>query len=532
MVEVKFMAFRSALVADFPKGKAGSFPAHAIGAAQHSSRSGKRAGGRELPPRPMDSHAFGGSGALVEFARNGKTPGATEGRGRVVAVRGPVIDVAFPPGGLPGLYEALEVVEGRRSMILEVQQLLGPGTVRTVALGHTDGLARGLAVQRTGRAIHVPVGPATLGRVFNMMGKPLDGQAPPAVDRYWPIHHPLAPSAAQRQPLTFLETGIKVIDLLAPVARAGTAGVIGGAGIGKTILLQELMRTMSHKPGSVVVFAGVGERTREANDLWLEMRQNGVLANAIMVLGQMSDPAGTRFRAPLTALTMAEFFRDVEAKDVLFVVDSISRYLQAGCEVSGLMGRLPSEMGYQPTLAYELGVLEARIAATAWRGITSVQAIYVPADDLTDPVVAQTFVHLDSTILLSRPRAARGLYPAVDPVASGSRLLAPAHVGERHYQVALRVKQLIERYRQLEDIISMLGMAELRPEDQQAVRRARRLERFLTQPLFVTESITGQAGRHVPLEDTLVGCEAILDGQYDAVDEHRLSMIGNRRGDP
>ena len=283
---------------------------------------------------------------------------------------------------------------------------------------------------------------------------------------------------------------------------------------------------MSHKHGGVVVFAGVGERTREGNDLWLEMRESGALANSIMVFGQMSEPPGSRFRVALTALTMAEFFRDVENKEVIFLVDNISRYLQAGCEVSGLLGRLPSEMGYQPTLAYDLAVLEERIASTAWAGITSVQAIYVPADDLTDPAVAQTFVHLDASIVLSRDRAAHGLYPAVDPLASTSRLLDPAHIGERHYQVAMRVKQTIERYRELEDIISMLGMEELRPEDQQAVRRARRLERFLTQPLFVTESFTGQPGRHVPLEDTLAGCEAILAGKFDAVDERRLYMIG------
>jgi F-type H+-transporting ATPase subunit beta len=311
------------------------------------------------------------------------------------------------------------------------------------------------------------------------------------------------------------------------VARAGTTGIVGGAGVGKTILLQELIRTISHKHGAVVVFAGVGERTREANDLWLEMRASGTLAKSIMVLSQMSEPAGARFRAALTALTMAEFFRDVEDNEVLFAVDSISRYIQAGCEVSGLMGRLPSEIGYQPTLASDLAVLEERIASKAWMGMTSVQAIYVPADDLTDPAVAQAFVHLDTSILLSRKRAAQGLYPAVDPVAANSRLLDPAHVGRRHYDIAMRVRQTIERYRELEDIIFMLGMPELRLEDQQAVRRARRLERFLTQPLLVTESITGQPGRHVPLEDTLTGCDAILNGEFDVVDERRLYMIGS-----
>jgi F-type H+-transporting ATPase subunit beta len=360
-----------------------------------------------------------------------------------------------------------------------------------------------------------------------MLGEPLDGQAPLRAAERRPIHCAIPESlAVPRQPMRFLETGIKVIDLLAPVARAGTTGIIGGAGVGKTILLHELMRSMSHMQNGVVVFAGVGERTREGNDLWLEMRESGALANSIMVFGQMSDSPGTRYRAPLTALTMAEYFRDVEDKEVLFLVDNITRYLQASGEVSGLLGRLPSEMGYQPTLAYDLGVLEARIASTAWVGITSVQAIYVPADDLTDPTVAQAFVHLDAAILLSRARAAHGLYPAVDPIASNSRLLDPTYVGDRHYQVAMRVRQTLERSRELEDMVAVLGMGELEPVDQWIVRQARRLERFLTQPLFVTESFTGQPGRHVPLEQTLAGCEAILAGRFDAVEERRLTMIG------
>jgi F-type H+-transporting ATPase subunit beta len=445
----------------------------------------------------------------------------------VVAVRGAVVDVAFPPGAGPRLQEALRVTAGGRTVILEVQQLRGPTMARAIALGHPNGLARGLAVERCGRPVEVPVGPATLGRVFDMLGEPLDGQGPGPTSQRRSIHHRLVPSlAAPRQPLRFLETGIKVIDLLAPVPRAGTTGIIGGAGVGKTILLQELMRSMGRRPGGVVVFAGVGERSREGNELWLEMRERGVLANAILVLGQMSEPPGTRFRVALTALTMAEYFRDVEDREVTLLVDSISRHLQAGCEVSSLMGRLPAEMGYQPTLASDLGVLEERIAAPAWAGMTSVQAFYVPADDLTDPTVTQAFHHLDSCILLGRSRAARCLYPAVDPVESNSRLLDPACVGERHYQVALRVKQEIQRTRELEDIIRLLGIAELRPEDRQAVWRARRLERFLTQPLFVTESFTGRAGRHVPLERTLAGCEAILGGEFDGVDEQRLYMIG------
>jgi F-type H+-transporting ATPase subunit beta len=362
--------------------------------------------------------------------------------------------------------------------------------------------------------------------MFNMLGEPLDGIAPPRVTERWPIHRP-APAFEKQQPTqTFLETGIKVIDLLVPVARGAAAGIVGGGGVGKTLLLQEIMRTVSRQHSGVVVFAGVGERTREGNDLWLESRESGALANSILVFGQMSEAPGVRFRVALTALTMAEYFRDVEQQDVFFLVDNIARYLQAGCEVSGLLRRMPSEMGYQPTLAYDLAVLEARLASTTRAAMTSVQAIYVPADDLTDPAVAQSFVHLDTSILLSRDRAAHGLYPAVDPLASSSRLLDPAQIGDRHYQIAMRVKQTMERSQELENIIAMLGMEELPLEDQQTVRRARRLARFLTQPLFVTESFTGQPGRHVPLEQTLAGCEAILRGEFDAVDERRLTMIG------
>jgi F-type H+-transporting ATPase subunit beta len=444
--------------------------------------------------------------------------------GRVLAIHGSVVDVAFR-GEMPHLHEALTVVSGQQKLVLEVQRL-HRGTVRALALGRTEGLARGQRVERTGRPVHVPVGLPTLGRVFNMLGQPLDGGPPPAGCRNRSIHCAMPPFPVIRQPERVFETGIKIIDLLAPLGRPGTAGIIGGAGLGKTILLQELMRTMNHRKDGVVVFSGVGERTREGNDLWLEMRASGALANAIIVLGQMSEPPGTRFRAPLTALTMAEFFRDEQDVEVLFLVDSISRYLQAGCEVSGLMGRLPSEVGYQPTLAHDLAVLEARIAAPAWRGMTSVQAFYVPADDFTDPSVTQAFVHLDSSILLSRPRSAQGLLPAIDPLASGSRLLTPAFVGDRHFQTAVRVKETLHRYRTLADVISMLGVHELKPEDRQVVQRARRLERFLTQPLFVTESFTDRPGRHVDLAQTLAGCEAILRGDFDAADERQLYMIG------
>jgi F-type H+-transporting ATPase subunit beta len=414
-----------------------------------------------------------------------------------------------------------------QALVLEVQQLLSGRIVRTIALGNTEGVSRGLIVERTGRGIHVPVAAANLGRVFNVLGEPIDGLAPLACGERWPIHRPAPSFDVDRPELTFLETGIKVIDLLAPVGRRGTAGIIGGAGIGKTILLQEVMRTISGKPDCVVIFAGVGERTREGNDIWLEMRDSGALAKSVMVFGQMSEAPGVRFRTVLTALTMAEFFRDVEQKEVIFLVDNLLRYLQAGCEVSGLLGHLSSQMGYQPTLTSDLALLEARIVSSSyWAGITSIQAIYVPADDLTDPAVAQTFLHLDTSLLLSRDRAARGLYPALDPLGSTSRLLDPACIGEQHYRVAMRVKQIVQRYRDVQDIVAMLGMDELPLEDQQVVRRARRLERFLTQPLFTTESFTAKPGRYVTLEDTLAGCEAILGGEFDAVQELSLHMIG------
>lgn len=448
-----------------------------------------------------------------------------EQSGRVTAVRGSVIEVEFPES-LPAINEALSLRLDGRSIILEVAHHLDPHTVRAIAMAHTEGLARGMAVERQGQPIHVPVGPETLGRLFNVLGEPLDGLEPPAVTQRWPIHRPAPSLAAQRRGLQFLETGIKVIDLLAPLARGGKAGLIGGAGVGKTIVLQELIRTMGDNHGGVAVFAGVGERTREGNDLLLEMQASGALDRSILVFGQMNDAPGSRFRVALTALTMGEFFRDVQHREVMFLVDNVFRYVQAGSEVSGLLGRLPSEVGYQPTMADDLAALEERIASIGGAAITSVQAVYVPADDLTDPAVAQTFVHLDASIVLSRNQAAQGLYPAVDPLASTSRLLDPEHVGDQHYRVALRVKETIERYRDLQDIIAMLGMDELSAADQVTVRRARRLERFLTQPLFVTEAFTGHKGRHVSVKDTLTGCETVLAGQFDDVDEGRLYMIG------
>jgi F-type H+-transporting ATPase subunit beta len=445
--------------------------------------------------------------------------------GRLIAVRGAVVEVEFPDG-LPAINEELRVSSSSRVVVLEVAHHLDAHTVRAIALTHTEGLARGMVAERTGRPITVPVGPPTLGRLFNVLGQPLDGGELPPVEDWWPIHRPAPPLTTSQRSLDFMETGIKVIDLLAPLARGGKAGLIGGAGVGKTILLQELIRTMNRNHGGVAVFAGVGERTREGNDLWLEMKETGVLARSVLVFGQMNDAPGSRFRVALTALTMAEYFRDVQHREVMFLIDNVFRYVQAGSEVSGLLGRLPSEVGYQPTLADDLAAVEERITSAHGAAITSVQAVYVPADDLTDPAVAQTFAHLDSSLVLSRGLASQGLYPAIDPLASTSRLLDPDRLGERHYNLALRVKETIERYRELQDIIAMLGMEELSAEDQRTVRQARRLERYLTQPLFVTEAFTGHPGRHVPLEKTLAGCEAILAGSFDDRDESSLYMIG------
>jgi F-type H+/Na+-transporting ATPase subunit beta len=453
-------------------------------------------------------------------------PHVTPGAGRVTAVRGPVVEAEFTEDNLPAVYEALRLQANGRVVYLEVSHHTSPTAVRAIVLAHAEGLARGMIVERTHRPVQVPVGPTTLGRLFNVLGDPLDGLPAPAAARM-PIHRSSPPHTAQRRKVEFLPTGIKVIDLLAPLARGGKAGLIGGAGIGKTVLLQELIRTMTDYRDAVAVFAGVGERTREGNDLWLEMQQTGVIGRTILIFGQMNEAPGCRYRVALSALTMAEYFRDTEHRDVMFLVDNVFRYVQAGSEVSGLLGRLPSEVGYQPTLADDLATLEERVGAAGGAAITSVQAVYVPADDLTDPAVAQTFAHLDASIVLARSMAARGLYPAVDPLASTSRLLDPAHLGDRHYSVALQVRETIARYRELEDIIAMLGMEELSAEDQRIVKRARRLERFLTQPMFVTENFTGIKGRHVRLEDTIADCEAILEGKFDAIDEVKLYMIGS-----
>jgi F-type H+-transporting ATPase subunit beta len=457
-------------------------------------------------------------------------PGATgpdpnSSRGRLVAIHGSVVEVEFA-GELPAVNEALRLVDSERVVVLEVAHHLDPHTVRAISMAHTEGLARGMRVERTGQPMMVPVGPPTLGRLFNVLGEPLDDGAPLTGER-WSIHRPAPRLTAQQGAVEVLETGIKAIDLLAPLARGGKAGLIGGAGVGKTVLLQELIRTTVSRRSGVAVFAGIGERTREGSDLWLEMQETGVLPRCVLVLGQMNEPPGARFRVALAALTVSEYFRDVQGSEVMFLADNVFRYVQAGSEVSGLLGRLPSEVGYQPTLADDLAAFEERIASVAGASITSVQAVYVPADDFTDPAVAQTFGHLDASIVLSRRLAARGLYPAIDPLASTSRLLDPARLGREHYDVALRVKATIERYRELEDIIAMLGQEQLSAEDQRAVRRARRLERFLTQPFFMTEAFTSHEGRYVPLAETVAGCAAILDGRYDQRDEASLYMIGS-----
>lgn len=458
---------------------------------------------------------------------NGTDTQPEEGQtGRVTAVRGAVVEVVFSDG-LPAINEALRVAIDQHEIVLEVVLHLDPNTVRSLAMSSVAGLARGATVRRTGRPIMVPVGQQTLGRLFDVLGDPLDERPAPVTAERWPIHRAAPPLTHQHHGAEFLETGMKIVDLLAPMARGGKAGVIGGAGVGKTVLLEELIRTTVSRHGGVCVFAGVGERTREGNDLWLEMGQTGVLEHSVLLFGQMNAPPGARFRVGLSAITMAEYFRDHEKTEVMFLIDNVFRYIQAGSEVSGLLGRLPSAVGYQPTLAEDMATLQERIASVDGTAITSVQAVYVPADDLSDPAVVQTFAHLDATIVLSRAAAAEGLYPAVNPLASTSKLLDPVHVGAKHYEVALRVREVIARYRDLQDIIAMLGLEELSLEDQSAVKRARRLLRFLTQPFFVTETFTGHPGRSVPIEQTIAGCEAILQGAFDSVDEASLYMIGS-----
>ena len=451
-------------------------------------------------------------------------------KGKVVQVIGPVVDIEFEPERLPDLLTAIEIkgeVEGTAvDLTLEAAQHLGNNIVRCIAMASTDGLQRGMEAVDTGGPISVPVGPETLGRLFNVLGEPIDGKEPAKTKERWPIHRP-APKVDEVEPSsTMLETGIKVVDLLAPYARGGKIGLFGGAGVGKTILIMELIRNIAHEHGGYSVFAGVGERTREGNDLYFEMQESGVIDKTAMVFGQMNEPPGARLRVGLTGLTLAEYFRDVEKQDVLLFIDNIFRFTQAGSEVSALLGRMPSAAGYQPTLATEMGQLQERITTTKHGSITSIQAIYVPADDYTDPAPATTFAHLDATTNLERRISEKGIYPAVDPLASTSRILAPDIVGEEHYNVARGVQQVLQRYSELQDIIAILGMDELSEDDQITVARARRLERFMSQPMFVAEAFTGIPGRFVPVKETVRGFKEILEGKHDHLPENAFFMVG------
>ena len=446
--------------------------------------------------------------------------------GHVVQIIGTVVDVEFPPQELPDIYNGLTVeMEGGR-IVLEAEQHIGNNWVRCLAMGATEGLQRGVEVVDTGQPIAVPVGRASLGRLFNVLGEPLDGLGDVAAEQMWPIHREPPPFDEQETSTQMLETGLKVIDLITPFTRGGKIGAYGGAGVGKTVIILELIRNIATEHGGFSVFAGVGERSREGNDLWHEMRDSGVIDKIALVFGQMNEPPGVRARIALTGLTMAEYFRDVEGQDVLIFIDNIYRYILAGMEVSALLGRMPSAVGYQPTLATEMGALQERITSTKKGSITSFQAIYVPADDYTDPGVATTFGHLDAVIALERSIAEQGLYPAVDPLTSNSRILDPQVVGQEHYDTARGVQQVLQRYKDLQDIIAILGFEELSDEDKQTVSRARKIQRFLSQPMFVAEAFTGQAGKYVPIRETVRGFKEILDGMYDELPEQAFYMIG------
>jgi F-type H+-transporting ATPase subunit beta len=447
-------------------------------------------------------------------------------KGKVAQVIGTVVDVEFPPDELPTIYNGVEISMDGGSLVAEVQQHLGNNLVRCLAMTSTEGLRRGAQVVDTGQPIAVPVGPATLGRLFNVLGEPLDQLGEVKAKDRWPIHRPAPTLEEQETQAQVLETGLKVIDLIAPFTRGGKVGAYGGAGVGKTVIIMELIRNIATQHGGTSVFAGVGERSREGNDLWYEMKGSGVLEKTVMVFGQMNEPPGVRLRVGLTGLTMAEYFRDVEGQDVLLFIDNIYRYTLAGMEVSALLGRMPSAVGYQPTLATEMGELEERITSTKKGSITSFQAIYVPADDYTDPGVATTFGHLDAVIALERSIAEQGLYPAMDPLTSFSRILDPRVIGDEHYQVARGVQVVLQRYKDLQDIIAILGVEELSEEDKLTVARARRIQRFLSQPMFVTEAFTGREGRYVATRDTVRGFKEILEGKHDDLPEQAFYMVG------
>jgi len=447
-------------------------------------------------------------------------------KGKVVQIIGSVVDVEFPSAELPALFNAVEINNKGERIVLEVQAHVGNNWVRCLSFMPTDGLARGSVVTDTGAPVSVPVGQGALGRIFNVLGEPLDSEGEVKTKERWPIHRAAPPFDQQETSAQMLETGIKVIDLITPFARGGKIGAYGGAGVGKTVIIQELIRNIASEHGGFSVFAGVGERSREGNDLWHEMKDSGVIAKTALVFGQMNELPAVRLRIALTGLTMAEYFRDVEHRDVLLFIDNIYRYTLAGVEVSALLGRMPSAVGYQPTLATEMGALQERITSTKNGSITSFQAIYVPADDYTDPGVVATFGHLDAVIALERSLAAQALFPAVDPLASNSRILDPIVVGDDHYRTAREVQRVLQRYKDLQDVIAILGMEELSEEDKATVARARKIQRFLTQPFFVSEIFTGRPGKYVSLAETIRGFKEILEGKHDALPEQAFYMVG------
>ena len=447
--------------------------------------------------------------------------------GTVVQIIGAVVDISFPEGQLPSIFNKILIErDNQDDLVLEAQQHLGEKLIRCVAMDSTDGLVRGVKAIDTGGPITVPVGKCTIGRMMNMWGKPIDEMGEIKAEEYYPIHRQAPSIVDQETKSEMFETGLKVIDLLEPYSKGGKTGLFGGAGVGKTVLIMELIRNIATEHGGYSVFSGVGERTREGNDLWLEMKASKVIDKTALIFGQMNEPPGARLRVGLSGLTVAEYFRDVEGKDVLLFIDNIFRFVQAGSEVSALLGRMPSAVGYQPTLATEMGALQERITSTKKGSITSVQAIYVPADDLTDPAPATTFAHLDATTVLSRQLAELGIYPAVDPLDSTSKILDPNVVGEEHYRIATTVQEILQRYKELQDIIAILGIDELSDEDKIAVARARRIQKYLSQPFFVAEEFTGTPGRYVPLEETLRGFKGLIEGEYDDLPEQAFYMVG------
>ncbi|HEU24470.1 MAG: F0F1 ATP synthase subunit beta [Mesoaciditoga sp.] len=447
-------------------------------------------------------------------------------KGRIVGVVGPVVDVRFSDGQIPNIHDALKVKVKDKELLMEVEQLVGDDITRCIALDSTEGLSRGMEVENTGGPITVPVGNENMGRIFNLAGEPIDRKGEVKSKERWPIYREPPSLEEQNTKVEILETGIKVVDLIAPFPKGGKIGFFGGAGVGKTVLVMEMIRNIAIEHGGFSIFAGVGERTREGNELWNEMIESGVMNNTILVFGQMNEPPGARFRVALSALTMAEYFRDVEGRDVLLFIDNIFRFVQAGSEVSALLGRMPSAVGYQPTLATDMGELQERITSTKRGSITSVQAIYVPADDITDPAPATTFTHLDATIVLSRQIAELGLYPAMDPLESNSKLLDPSIVGEEHYIVAREVQKVLQKYKDLQDIIAILGMEELSEDDRLTVQRARKIQRFLSQPLFVAEHFNNVKGEYVPMSENIRGFKEILEGRYDDLPEQAFLMVG------